>query len=141
MIGGSDEECLCLRLEKYLQSIECESDCNPFSEDDEENPRLLRGGIFGNLESDGDSCVSALKIFHVSHQDEETVKSFTVKSGKRNVKLRRGRIIKVVKNLGNCCWNLYQRKFFKGAPLYLSNAGIPQELQFTLKSWKLTACK
>ena len=137
---NEEDECLCHSLEKYLQSIECESDCNPFSEVEDEKPGLVRGGIFGNLASDGDTCVSALKIFLISHQDE-TVKSFTVKEGKRNVKLRQGRIIKVVQNVGNCCWHLYERKYHKGTPFYLSNSGVAQELHFTLKSWKPTQCK
>ena len=100
--------------------------------------KAVRGGIFGNLEG-STKCVPALKIFHASN-DQEDVKSFTFKKGKRSVKLRPGRVIKVVENVGDCCWNLYARKNHKGTPLYVSSRFF-QELQFNLKSWRQTQCK
>ena len=38
------ENCLCTSVEKFLKKMECESDCNPFIDtEDEEKPRLLKG--------------------------------------------------------------------------------------------------
>ena len=77
--------------------------------------KAVRGGIFGNLEG-STKCVPALKIFHASN-DQEDVKSFTCKKAKRSVKLRQDRIIKGVKNVRNCCWNLYARKKSLSGPI------------------------
>ena len=77
--------------------------------------KAVRGGIFGNLEG-STKCVPALKIFHASN-DQEDVKSYTFKKGKRSVKLRQGRVIKVVENVGDCCWNLYARKKSLSGPI------------------------
>ena len=73
--------------------------------------KAVKGGIFGNLEGS-----TKLKIFHASH-DQEDVKSFTCKKAKRSVKLRQDRIIKGVKNVRNCCWNLYARKKSLSGPI------------------------
>ena len=98
----------------------------------------MKGGIFGNLEGSS-RCAPALKIFHSNHVQED-VKSFTFKKGKRSVKLRQGRIIKGVENVGNCCWNLYARKNHKGTPFYVSARGFLEGLQFNLQSWRQTQC-
>ena len=103
------------------------------------------------IEAEEEICKDALNkacaqytdfnYFFFSAELEDVKTNSLSRSTYRNIRLPSERKIVLLNNMGNCCWNLYSRKNFRGGVrLHLSvdNSKIPD---FALKSVKKVECK
>ena len=115
-------------------------------------------GVLTNIGNENE-CIGALQVTHLTSKISKLFSSFQIifipfftgiedvktnelsRSFYRNIRLPSERQVVLLNNMGNCCWNLYSRKNFRGGVRLHLSVGNSKVPDFTLKSVKKVECK